>query len=119
MLKERYSRMLKSCIKLWLILIPLATISLAGSTAAFPTAQAAVSNEAHHQHEEGWPPEWAVKWLGFGTGACLLATISLGILFRRFHWKVFRYHRVVAIVTVGLGLCHGLLALAHRLGGVS
>ena len=61
--------------------------------------------------------EEAVEWLGILTSVGLLSTIGLGILFRRAHFKVFAYHRASGIATVAIGACHGLLALAHWLGG--
>ena len=58
---------------------------------------------------------WLMETLGILTAVGLLATAGLGVLFRRAHWKVFAHHRGCALVTIGLGLCHGALALWSRL----
>ncbi len=61
---------------------------------------------------------WLVFWLGVATAACLVATIALGILFRRVRLKVFKYHRTAGIITVALGACHGAVALAFWIRGI-
>ena len=97
----------------------LAVILAGGEALAAGTSEAGHRAVPGHTHEHtGAPvPHGVVETLGGLTGTGLLATIVLGLLFRRAHWRVFRHHRVCAFVTIGLGLCHGTLALLSRLLG--
>ena len=64
----------------------------------------------------GMVPHWLVETLGRLAAASLLTTGALGLLFRRARWKVLKLHRACAFATIGMGLCHGALALVARLG---
>ena len=62
-------------------------------------------------------PHWLVEIIGRLAALGLLTTAILGLLFRRARWKVLKFHRACAIAAIGMGLCHGVLALVARMGG--
>ncbi len=67
-----------------------------------------------HEHENGFALNSIVEPLGITTLSLLIVTICLGVLTRKNFQLLFKWHRLLAILTLVSALCHGILVfLAH------
>jgi len=78
-------------------------------------AAVAETDEGHAQkHERGFAWKSIVEPLGITTLLLLIATLCLGFLTRKNFQLLFKWHRLLAILTLISALCHATLVfIAH------
>lgn len=101
-MKARMSTILGAVILFWLV------VCLVG------VEEPAYANEHNvHEHDHGisLSPISLIRPLGICALSLLLVTFLTGLFRRRLGRRFLKLHKILAFLTVGIALCHGLLVL--------